>query len=288
MSPEPLLVCEDLTHVYLSGTPLASVALQGVTLTIHRGESVGILGPTGSGKSTLAQLFAGLLRPTAGRIWVDGVDLTTRRVDRKGILRRIGIVFQYPEHQLFEETVFDDVAFGPRNLGLPPEEVAERVEEALRLVGLDPEAFMHRSPLSLSGGEMRRVAIAGVLAMRPEVLILDEPTAGLDPQGRRALLALIRKLRMDRRDLTVVFISHRMDDVAQVCDRVVVLHQGRVYLDAPVREAFREALRLREVGLDVPRVTEVLGRLRAAGLPVRPDRLTVEEACTEIVRALRG
>ncbi len=288
MSPKPLLVCEDLTHVYLSGTPLASVALEGVTLTIYRGESVGILGPTGSGKSTLAQLFAGLLRPTAGRIWVDGVDLTARGADRKGILRRIGIVFQYPEHQLFEETVFDDVAFGPRNLGLPPEEVAERVEEALRLVGLDPEAFMHRSPFSLSGGEMRRVAIAGVLAMRPEVLILDEPTAGLDPQGRRALLALIRKLRRDRQDLTVMFISHRMDDVAQICDRVVVLHRGRVYLDAPAREAFREALRLREVGLDVPRATEVLVRLQTAGLPVRPDRLTVEEACAEIVRALRS
>ncbi|MDR5709192.1 MAG: energy-coupling factor transporter ATPase [Armatimonadota bacterium] len=288
MSGESLLACQDLTHVYLAGTPLASVALRGVSLAIHRGESVGLLGPTGSGKSTLVQIFAGLLRPTGGRVWVGGVDLWARGVNLKQIRQRIGLVFQYPEHQLFEQTVFEDVAFGPRNLGLGPEEVTERVEEALALVGLPPEAFRHRSPFSLSGGEMRRVAIAGVLAMRPEVLILDEPMAGLDPQGRRALLELIRKLRTDRPGLTVVLISHRMDDVARVCERVVVLHQGLVYLDAPVREAFREAVRLREIGLDVPRVTDVLLRLRAAGLPVRTDRLTVEEACAEIVQALRS
>ncbi len=286
MSGEALLACQELTHVYLAGTPLASVALEGVSLAIYRGESVGILGPTGSGKSTLVQLFAGLLRPTAGRVWVDGVDLTRRGVDLRRIRQRIGLVFQYPEHQLFEETVFEDVAFGPRNLGLGPEEVAERVEEALTLVGLPPERFKSRSPFSLSGGEMRRVAIAGVLAMRPEVLILDEPTAGLDPQGRRALLELVRKLQTERRDRTVLLVSHRMDDVARVCERVVVLHQGRVYLDASVREAFREVARLREIGLDVPRVTEVLLRLRASGLAVRTDRLTVEEACAEIVRAL--
>ena len=288
MNGGPLLACQDLTHVYLAGTPLASVALRGVSLSIHRGESVAILGPTGSGKSTLVQIFAGLLRPTGGRVWVGGVEIGGRGVDRKRIRQRIGLVFQYPEHQLFEETVFEDVAFGPRNLGLPAEEVAERVEEALTLVGLPPEKFRHRSPFSLSGGEMRRVAIAGVLAMRPEVLILDEPTAGLDPQGRRALWDLVRRLRADRPDLTLVLISHRMDEVAQVCKRVVVLHQGQVVLDAPVREAFREAARLREIGLDVPRVTDVLLRLRAAGLPVRTDRLTVEEACAEIVRALRS
>ncbi|MCS7172798.1 MAG: energy-coupling factor transporter ATPase [Armatimonadetes bacterium] len=288
MNEGALLACQELTHVYLAGTPLASVALRGISLAIHRGESVGILGPTGSGKSTLVQIFAGLVRPTGGRVWVGGVELWTRGVNLKQVRRRIGLVFQYPEHQLFEETVFEDVAFGPRNLGLGPEEVAERVEEALALVGLPPEDFRNRSPFSLSGGEMRRVAIAGVLAMRPEVLILDEPTAGLDPQGRRTLLELIRKLRADRPDLTVVLVSHRMDDVARVCERGVVLHQGRVYLDAPVRDAFREAARLREIGLDVPRVTDVLLRLRAAGLPVRTDRLTVEEACAEIVRALRS
>ncbi|MDR7571144.1 MAG: ATP-binding cassette domain-containing protein, partial [Armatimonadota bacterium] len=210
MNGGPLLACQDLTHVYLAGTPLASVALRGVTLSIYRGESVGILGPTGSGKSTLVQIFAGLLRPTGGRVWVGGVELGGRGVDRKRIRQRIGLVFQYPEHQLFEETVFEDVAFGPRNLGLGPEEVAERVEEALSLVGLAPEKFRHRSPFSLSGGEMRRVAIAGVLAMRPEVLILDEPTAGLDPQGRRALWELVRRLRGERPDLTLVLISHRM------------------------------------------------------------------------------
>jgi energy-coupling factor transport system ATP-binding protein len=284
----PLLACEDLAHTYLAGTPLASVALRGVTLGIRRGEAVGLVGPTGSGKSTLAQHFAGLLRPTSGRVLIDGVEIYGRGVDLRRVRRRIGLLFQYPEHQLFEETVFDDVAFGPRNLGLDPDEVTERVRWALRLVGLDPERFARRSPFSLSGGEMRRVAIAGVLAMRPEVLILDEPTAGLDPQGRRELIDLVRRLRRSQEDLTLLLISHSMEDVARLCERVVVLHRGQVFLDAPVRVAFGHAERLREIGLDVPRVTDLLIRLRAGGLSVRTDRITVEEACEEILRALRS
>jgi energy-coupling factor transport system ATP-binding protein len=245
------------------------------------------VGPTGSGKSTLVQHFNGLLRPTEGRVVVDGVEVRPGSPAVRDVRRKVGLLFQYPEHQLFEATVFDDVAFGPRNLGLDPEEVAERVRESLGWVGLDPDRFGPRSPFSLSGGEMRRVAIAGVLAMRPQVLVLDEPTAGLDPAGRREILGRIRELHRKAR-LTVVLISHSMDDVARLCQRVVVLHQGRVFLDAPVREAFAQADRLRSIGLDVPRATDVLLRLRAAGLPVRCDRLTVEEACEEIVRVLQG
>jgi energy-coupling factor transport system ATP-binding protein len=284
---EPVVVCEGLVHVYLRGTPFEAVALRGVDLVVRRGECLGLVGPTGSGKSTLVQHFNGLLRPTEGRVVVDGVEVRPGSPAVRDVRRKVGLLFQYPEHQLFEATVFDDVAFGPRNLGLDPEEVAERVRESLQWVGLDPDRFGSRSPFSLSGGEMRRVAIAGVLAMRPQVLILDEPTAGLDPAGRREILARIRELHRKAR-LTVVLISHSMDDVARLCQRVVVLHQGRVFLDAPVREAFAQADRLRGIGLDVPRATDVLLRLRAAGLPVRCDRLTVEEACEEIVRVLQG
>ena len=281
------MVCEGLVHVYLRGTPFEAVALRGVDLVVRRGECLGLVGPTGSGKSTLVQHFNGLLRPTEGRVVVDGVEVRPGSPAVRDVRRKVGLLFQYPEHQLFEATVFDDVAFGPRNLGLDPEEVAERVRESLQWVGLDPDRFGSRSPFSLSGGEMRRVAIAGVLAMRPQVLILDEPTAGLDPAGRREILARIRELHRKAR-LTVVLISHSMDDVARLCQRVVVLHHGRVFLDAPVREAFAQADRLRGIGLDVPRATDVLLRLRAAGLPVRCDRLTVEEACEEIVRVLQG
>ncbi len=281
------MVCEGLVHVYLRGTPFEAVALRGVDLVVRRGECLGLVGPTGSGKSTLVQHFNGLLRPTEGRVVVDGVEVRPGSPAVRDVRRKVGLLFQYPEHQLFEATVFDDVAFGPRNLGLDPEEVAERVRESLQWVGLDPDRFGSRSPFSLSGGEMRRVAIAGVLAMRPQVLILDEPTAGLDPAGRREILARIRELHRKAR-LTVVLISHSMDDVARLCQRVVVLHQGRVFLDAPVREAFAQADRLRGIGLDVPRATDVLLRLRAAGLPVRCDRLTAEEACEEIVRVLQG
>ncbi len=281
------MVCEGLVHVYLRGTPFESVALRGVDLAVRRGECLGLVGPTGSGKSTLVQHFNGLLRSTEGRVVVDGVEVRPGTAAVRDVRRKVGLLFQYPEHQLFEATVFDDVAFGPRNLGLDPEEVAERVRESLGWVGLDPDRFGPRSPFSLSGGEMRRVAIAGVLAMRPQVLVLDEPTAGLDPAGRREILARVRELHRKAR-LTVVLISHSMDDVARLCQRVVVLHQGRVFLDAPVREAFAQADRLRRIGLDVPRATDVLLRLRAAGLPVRCDRLTVEEACEEIVRVLQG
>lgn len=281
-----LIECEALTHVYLKGTPMETVALRGVTLSIAEGEFVGIIGPTGSGKSTLIQHFNGLLRPTDGTVRVDGVDLADPQADLKRIRQRVGLLFQYPEHQLFEETVFEDVAFGPRNLGLDEDEVHERVTEALTLVGIDPDRFGRRSPFSLSGGEMRRVAIAGVLAMNPKVLVLDEPAAGLDPQGKIEILGRIRHLHAQR-GLTVVLITHSMDEAAQMVQRLVVLADGRIAMDGSVREVFRRAEELTTLGLGVPTITDLAYRLRRRGIPVRPDVITVEEARVAIREVLR-
>lgn len=281
-----LIECVDLTHVYLQGTPLEAVALRGVTLSIDAGSFVGLLGPTGSGKSTLIQHFNALLRPTSGTVRVAGIDLSRPRADVKTVRRKVGLVFQYPEDQLFEETVFDDVAYGPRNLGLPPQEIQDRVHEALRLVGVDPEYFGRRSPFSLSGGEMRRVAIAGVLAMQPEVLVLDEPAAGLDPQGKQEILGQIRTLHRER-GLTVILITHSMDEAAQLVDRIVVMNRGQVAMDGPVRGIFRRADELASIGLGVPAITDLMLRLRRRGVAVRPDVLSLEEARAAILEAVR-
>jgi len=281
-----LIECVDLTHVYLQGTPLEAVALRGVTLSIYAGTFVGLLGPTGSGKSTLIQHFNALLRPTSGTVRVAGIDLSQPRADVKTVRRKVGLVFQYPEHQLFEETVFDDVAYGPRNLGLATPEIQERVHDALRLVGVDPDAFGRRSPFSLSGGEMRRVAIAGVLAMQPEVLVLDEPAAGLDPQGKQEILGQIRTLHRER-GLTVILITHSMDEAAQLVDRIVVMNRGQVAMDGPVRGIFRRADELAAIGLGVPAITDLMLRLRRRGVAVRPDVLSLEEARAAILEAVR-
>ncbi len=281
-----LIECQALTHVYLQGTPMEAVALRGVTLSINEGEFVGIIGPTGSGKSTLVQHFNGLLRPTTGTLRVAGMDLSAPRADLKRLRQQVGLLFQYPEQQLFEETVLEDVAFGPRNLGLSDHEVAARVQEALTLVGLDPARFGHRSPFSLSGGEMRRVAIAGVLAMAPNVLVLDEPAAGLDPRGEAEILGQIRALH-ERGRLTVILITHSMDEAAQLVQRLVVLDRGTVVMDGPVREVFGRAEELRAIGLGIPSITELLIRLQRRGIGVRTDALTVEEARGAILEALR-
>lgn len=281
-----LIECVDLTHVYLQGTPLEAVALRGVTLSIDAGAFVGLLGPTGSGKSTLIQHFNALLRPTSGTVRVAGIDLSQPRADVKTVRRQVGLVFQYPEHQLFEETVFDDVAYGPRNLGLTTQEIQDRVQDALRLVGVDPDAFGRRSPFSLSGGEMRRVAIAGVLAMQPQVLVLDEPAAGLDPQGKQEILGQIRTLHRDR-GLTVILITHSMDEAAQLVDRIVVLNRGQVAMDGPVRGIFRRADELASIGLGVPAITDLMLRLRRRGVAVRPDVLSLEEARAAVLEAVR-
>jgi energy-coupling factor transport system ATP-binding protein len=277
----------DVHHVYLKGTPLEATALRGVTLSISDGERVAIIGPTGSGKSTLVQTFNALIRPTAGSVRVDGLNVFSPEVDRRRIRQKVALLFQYPEDQLFEETVEKDVGFGPRNLGLSDAEVADRARGALRAVGLDPAGFGPRSPYSLSGGEMRRVALAGVLAMEPRVLILDEPTAGLDPQGKDDLLRLVRDLH-ERRGLTVILITHSMDEVAWLAERVVVMHEGRVAIDGPVRKVFARAADLTALHLEVPQVAQVLHRLRARGLQVRSDALTLEEARDEILRVAAG
>lgn len=262
-------------------------ALLDVTLEIADGEFVGIIGPTGSGKSTLIQHFNGLLLPSSGKVWVDGVDLTHKDTQLRQIRQKVGMVFQYPEHQLFGETVLEDVGFGPRNMGLAEEEVVERVRRALAYVGLDFAELKDQSPFELSGGQKRRVAIAGVLAMEPSVLILDEPTAGLDPKGREEILDEICTLHRER-GITVILVTHSMEDVARLVDRLIVMDRGRVALDGTPVEVFRQAETLKELGLGLPQVTELMHELKAKGMTVDTDVLTVEDAEEEIVKALGG
>lgn len=283
--PDSAIACRDLAYTYLLGTPLEAVALRGVTLEVRTGECVAIIGPTGSGKSTLIQHFDGLLRPTRGTVWVGDQDLWAPGADRRRARQQVGLVFQFPEYQLFEETVRADVAFGPKNLGLPDDAVAARVDEALRAVGLDPARFGDRSPFGLSGGEMRRVAMAGILAMRPHVLVLDEPTAGLDPRGRAELLARVEALHAASQ--TIVLATHNMDEAAELADRIIVLHDGRIVLEGPPREVFDRADDLHRIGLDIPQAARLVRALRARGLVV-PDALTIEEARVAIAAALRG
>ncbi len=280
-----MIRCEHLTYVYQRGTPFAATALDDVSLEIGAGQVVGIIGATGSGKSTLVQHFNGLLRPTAGHVYLDDVDIHAREVDRRRVRQQIGLLFQYPEHQLFEETVSADVGFGPRNLGLGTEEVQARTRRALAQVGLDPDAFGPRSPFALSNGEMRRVAIAGLLAMEPRMLILDEPTAGLDPRSRREILDRIVRLH-DTRGLTIVLITHSMDAVARLCTRLIVLDRGRLVADGSVREVFSDPAWLASLGLGIPQVAVCARLLRERGLPVRSDVLTVDEARAAILDAL--
>ena len=271
------IVVEKLSYIYGEGTPFQIKALDDVSFSIQEGEFIGIIGQTGSGKSTLIQHLNGLIKPASGKVMVDQHDLSEKGVDLRSVRQQVGLVFQYPEHQLFEETVVKDVAFGPKNLGLSSEDIAQRVEQALTQVGLSLEEIGQRSPFELSGGQMRRVAIAGVLAMRPKVLILDEPTAGLDPKGREELLAELTGLH--RRDgLTVVLVSHSMEEIARVASRLIVLHQGRVFADGTPREVFALAKELRQIGLGTPQVTELLQALRVRGLNLPEVALSVSEA----------
>ncbi|BCV24308.1 energy-coupling factor transporter ATPase [Gelria sp. Kuro-4] len=276
---------DDVSYTYQPGTPFAAAALDHIEITIHDGEFLGLIGHTGSGKSTLIQHLNGLLLPTEGRVLVDGVD-TRVRATRREVRRKVGLVFQYPEHQLFEETVAKDVGFGPRNLGLPEDEVKERVEAALEMVGLDAAKYGPRSPFDLSGGEMRRVAVAGVLAMRPRYLVLDEPTAGLDPRGRDEILGQVARLHREL-GLTVILVSHSMEDVARLVDRLVVLHRGKVAAQGTPRELFQRAEELQKLGLGIPQITEFMRRWGARHPGVRTDVITVEEAAEEILAHLR-
>lgn len=281
------IVIEKLTHTYMPDSPFQATAIHDVDLVIEDGEFIGLIGHTGSGKSTLIQHLNGLLRPTSGRVLVDGKDLFDKETDKREVRRKVGLVFQYPENQLFEESVAADIAFGPKNLGLSKEEIAVRVKEACRQVQLDYETFKDRSVFELSGGQMRRVAIAGVLAMQPETLILDEPCAGLDPQGRDEILALIRRLH-EEKGTTVVMVSHSMDDVAALVDRVIVMNKGAIAMDGTPRAVFQRGEELRAMGLDVPEAAQLAARLREKGFDVPADAYLPEELLQAIRRIVGG
>lgn len=278
------ITLEHVSYTYQPGTPFQWKALNDVTLTIPDGEFWGIIGPTGSGKSTLIQHMNGLLKPTEGRVLVDGIDLSQRGANLKAIRQQVGLVFQYPEHQLFGETVYEDVAFGPRNMKLLSDEVDRRVSRAMERVGLD-ETFRSRSPFGLSGGQARRVALAGVLAMEPRVLILDEPTAGLDPRGREEILTLVRTF--PALGMTVCLVSHSMDDVAEIADKVLVMHRGRVHMVGTPSELFSRRSELEAIGLGVPAGVQLLDMLRARGWELSAGAVTLEQTTSAILAALR-
>lgn len=270
------IVIEHLNYVYMQGGPYETKALDDVSLTIHDGEFVGLIGHTGSGKSTLVQHLNGLILPTSGQITVDGMDLADKNTDKRAIRRRVGLVFQYPENQLFEETVAKDIAFGPKNLGLDEAEIDRRVRTAMRRVALDYDKLSQRSVFELSGGQMRRVAIAGVLAMEPQTLVLDEPCAGLDPKGREEILGLISDLHRES-GATIVMVSHSMDDVAALAERVIVMNHGKVAMDGAPREVFSRGEELRAIGLDVPQAVELAQKLREKGFDVPEGIYKIEE-----------
>lgn len=272
----------NLCHVYGQGTALEQYALKDVNLEIGDGQFIGLIGHTGSGKSTLIQHFNGLLKATSGDLLYNGESIYAPGYDMKQLRSRVGLVFQYPEHQLFEVDVFSDVCFGPRNQGLPEEEVKERAREALALVGMD-ESFYEQSPFELSGGQKRRVAIAGVLAMHPEVLILDEPTAGLDPRGRDEILGQIEKLHREK-GMTIILVSHSMEDVARYADRLIVMNHGEKIFDDTPRNVFRHYRELEAIGLAAPQVTYIVQALRREGIPIDDSLITVEEARDAILR----
>lgn len=272
---------EQLSHTYMPGSQLAYPALGDVSLTIQDGEFLGIIGHTGSGKSTLIQHLNGLLLPTAGSVLVDGLDTREKKL-RKQIRSLVGMVFQYPEYQLFEETVARDVAFGPKNMGLTEEEIAPRVQEALRLVGLNPDEFSEKSPFELSGGEKRRAALAGILAMRPKYLVLDEPMAGLDPRGRHEILTLIESLRSEY-GTGIVMVSHSMDDVAMYADRIAVLDKGSLFMVGTPEDVFSHSAELLDMGLNLPQATQLVRALRERGIEVARDYFRMDELAQDLI-----
>ncbi|MBO5534368.1 MAG: energy-coupling factor transporter ATPase [Clostridia bacterium] len=280
------LVVEKLNHIYMKGGPYETQALSDISFTIQDGEFVGLIGHTGSGKSTLVQHLNGLLQPTSGRVLVDGTDLADKTADRKQIRCKVGLVFQYAENQLFEETVAKDIAFGPKNLGLDAGEIDRRVREAMRQVSLDYDRISGKSVFDLSGGQMRRVAIAGVLAMKPSVLVLDEPCAGLDPHGREEILGLIRRLHRES-GVTIVMVSHSMDDVAQLAERVMVMHRGHLVMDGRPEEIFTRGEELRKMGLDVPQVVQLGEQLRARGYEIPEQIYRMEDMRELLIRLLK-
>ena len=283
---EPIIRVENLTHTYSAGTPIERSAVDGLCMDVLPGEFLGIIGHTGSGKSTLIQHLNGLLKPTAGRILLDGRDIWENPKEIRQVRFQVGLVFQYPEYQLFEETVYKDIAFGPGNMGLDKEEIDRRVRQAAAFVGLD-EDMLEKSPFELSGGQKRRVAIAGVIAMEPKVLILDEPTAGLDPAGREKILHQLQRYHQEK-GTTILLVSHSMEEIAQNADRIVVLKGGKCLMTGTPHEVFAHAEELEEVGLDIPQVTKVALALRRRGLDIDGAVYTVEELKSALLRLKGG
>jgi len=277
---------EQLSHIYSPGTPFESVALKNVNFEVSNGEFIGLIGHTGSGKSTLIQHLNGLLKATSGKIYIDGMDLTSADVTLTDIRKKVGLVFQYPEYQLFEETIEKDIAFGPSKLNLSAEEITKRVKEAMQMVGLNYEALKDKSPFELSGGQKRRVAIAGVLAMKPDILILDEPTAGLDPKGRDEILNQIRVVQQTY-GTTIILVSHSMDDVSRLVNRLIVMNRGEVAFDGTPRQIFAHQKKMEYIGLGVPKVVELSNRLREQGWEISEDILTLEEMKEAILKEWR-
>lgn len=280
----PIIRTENLTYVYSPGTPFEKAAVEDISLEIEKGELVGVIGHTGSGKSTFVQQLNGLLRPTSGRIFINGRDIWAKDANRRELRFQVGLVFQYPEYQLFEETVFKDIAFGPKNMGLPEEEIGGRVLEAAEFVGLERD-LLEKSPFELSGGQKRRAAIAGVIAMRPDVLILDEPAAGLDPRGRDSILARIREYHQEKHS-TILLVSHSMEDIAENATRVLVMNRARVAMYGSVDEIFARSGELIAMGLDIPEVTRIFIGLRRKGFDLSDAVYTVEQGKREILRYL--
>ncbi|MCI7350459.1 MAG: energy-coupling factor transporter ATPase [Ruminococcus sp.] len=277
-----IIKTENLTYTYSQGTPFEKTAVDNVQLEIEGGELIGIIGHTGSGKSTLIQHFNGLIRPTSGKIYIDGQDIWDKSVKIRDIRFKVGLVFQYPEYQIFEETVYKDISFGPKNMGLTEEETDKRVRETAKLLEI-PEDMLERSPFELSGGQKRRVAIAGVMAMEPKVLILDEPTAGLDPKGRDKVLELIARYQREK-NTTVLLVSHSMEDVARFASKILVMNKGKLFCYDDTAAVFRRSAEIAEMGLAVPQITRVFDRLRAMGYELPRDIYTVEQAKAAVLK----
>ena len=282
-----MIKAENVNYIYQQGMPFERQALYDVNIEIEDGSLVALIGHTGSGKSTLIQHFNALVKPTSGKIIINGIDVTAAKADLRLVRKTVGLVFQYPEHQLFEETVYKDIAFGPKNMGFSDEEIDKRVRESAALVGLK-EKHLTRSPFDLSGGQKRRVAIAGVLAMNPKVLILDEPTAGLDPKGRDEILATIKKLHEENKEMIIIFVSHSMEDVAKTAERVIVMNDGHVEMQGTVAEVFAQAEHLQKIGLNVPQVTLLTDKLRLAGYDLPEHIYTVKYAADAIKKLIGG
>ena len=280
-----MIELKNISYVYSKNSPYETAALSDVSLSIGEGEFVGVIGHTGSGKSTLVNIMGGIVKPTTGKVYIDGEDITEMKSVTKKLGGKIGVVFQYPEYQLFEETVYKDIAFGPKNLGLDKNEVDKRVRDAAKMTNIGEELF-DKSPFELSGGQKRRVAIAGILSMKPKMLILDEPAAGLDPKGREEILGQIKALHTEH-GITVILVSHSMDDVAEICEKIIVMSGGKVLKYSNMDSVFKNSSDLKANGLSVPEITEIMIKLKESGLPVRDDIFRMDDALAEIISLIR-